>query len=70
VNEMHAVEGGAEELFRFHERYYDFPGLKLQLEDAGFRHILGFGCRVGDYARRAITIDDVELLIYAEKPSK
>ena len=62
------VEGGTMERFRFHERYYDFPGLKLLLERVGFRHILGFGCRAGDYARRAITLDDLELLVYAEKP--
>ena len=63
------VEEGGEELFRIHERYYDFPGLKLQLERIGFRHILGFGCRAGDYARRAITVDDMEILAYAEKPA-
>ncbi len=67
--EMHAVEGGAEELFRFHERYYDFPGLKLLLDRVGFRHILGFGCRAGDYAARAITLDDIEILVHAEKPA-
>jgi 2-polyprenyl-3-methyl-5-hydroxy-6-metoxy-1,4-benzoquinol methylase len=67
-NEMHAVEGGTEEEFRFHERYYDFPGLKLLLDRVGFRHILGFGCRAGDYAARAITLDDYEILAYAEKP--
>jgi SAM-dependent methyltransferase len=67
-HEMHAVEGGTEELFRFHERYYDFPGLKLLLDRVGFRHILGFGCRAGEYSARAITLDDVEILVYAEKP--
>jgi ubiquinone/menaquinone biosynthesis C-methylase UbiE len=66
--EMIEVEGGTTERFRFHERYYDFPGLKLLLERVGFRHILGFGCRAGDYARRAITLDDLELLVYAERP--
>jgi len=69
-NEMHAVEGGTEELFRFHERYYDFPGLKLLLDRVGFRHILGFGCRAGDYSARAITLDDIEILVYAEKPAE
>ena len=68
--EMVQVEGGGEERFRFHERYYDFPGVKLLLERVGFRNILGFGCRAGDYARRAITIDDIELLVYAEKPGR
>lgn len=63
------VEGGGEELFQIHERYYDFPGLKMLLERIGFRHILGFGCRAGNYARRAITLDDMELLVYAEKPA-
>ncbi|HEX7881103.1 MAG TPA: class I SAM-dependent methyltransferase [Candidatus Eisenbacteria bacterium] len=66
--EMIQVEGGSEELFRFHERYYDFPGLKILLERVGFRHILGFGCRAGEYSRRAITLDDVEILVYAQKP--
>ena len=68
--EMIQVEGGSEELFRFHERYYDFPGLKILLERVGFRHILGFGCRAGEYSRRAITLDDVEILVYAQKPLK
>ena len=68
--EMIQVEGGAEELFRFHERYYDFPGIKLLLERTGFRHILGFGCRAGEYSRRAITLDDIEILVYAEKPAR
>jgi len=68
--EMIQVEGGSEELFRFHERYYDFPGLKILLERVGFRHILGFGCRAGEYSRRAITLDDVEILVYAQKQAK
>ena len=59
-----------EELFRFHERYYDFPGLKLLLDRVGFRHILGFGCRAGEYSARAITLDDYEILVYAEKPAE
>lgn len=68
--EKHAVEGGEEELFKFHERYYSFPELKMLLDRVGFRHILGFGCRVGDYSARAITVDDYELLVIADKPSK
>lgn len=68
-HQLHEVEGSGEELFRFHERYYDFPGLKILLERIGFRHILGFGCRAGEYAARAITLDDMEILVYAEKPA-
>src|SRR5512140_1598080 len=68
--EMHAVEGGTEEMFRFHERYYDFPGLKLLLDRIGFRHILGFGCRAGEYSARAITLDDLEVLVYAGNPAE
>lgn len=68
--ELIQVEEGGEQLFRFHERYYDFPGIKLLLERIGFRHILGFGCRAGEYSRRAITLDDVEILVYAEKPGR
>lgn len=68
--EMHAVEGGTEEMFRFHERYYSFPELKLLLDRIGFRHILGFGCRAGEYSTRAITLDDIEILVYAEKPAE
>lgn len=69
-HERHAVEGGEEELFRFHERYFSFPELKMVLDGVGFRHILGFGCRVGDYSARAITLDDYEMLVIAEKPGR
>lgn len=69
-HEKHAVEGGEEEYFRYHERYFTFPELKIMLDRAGFRHILGFGCRVGDYSSRAITVDDYEMLVYAEKPAR
>jgi ubiquinone/menaquinone biosynthesis C-methylase UbiE len=62
------IEGDVVEELPLHERYYVFPGLKRDLEKAGFRNIMGFGADAGRFSSRAITTDDPALLIYAIKP--
>lgn len=62
------VEGGIVEELPLHERYYVYPGIKRQLEDAGFRNVMGFGAASGRYSSRAVSLDDPEMLVYAVKP--
>ena len=62
------VEGGENEEFPLHERYYVFPGLSRQMESSGFRRIIGFGAAPGRYSSRSITVEDPEILCYGVKP--
>jgi precorrin-6B methylase 2 len=62
------IEGDVVEDLPLHERYYVFPGLKKDLERAGFRNVMGFGVGAGRFSSSAITTDSPELLLYAEKP--
>jgi precorrin-6B methylase 2 len=62
------IEGNVVEELPLHERYYVFPGLKKDLERAGFRNIMGFGADAGRFSGNAITTDSPEILMYAAKP--
>ncbi len=62
------IEGDVVEELPLHERYYVFPGLKKDLERAGFRNIMGFGADAGRFSGNAITTDSPEILMYAAKP--
>jgi 2-polyprenyl-3-methyl-5-hydroxy-6-metoxy-1,4-benzoquinol methylase len=62
------IEGDVIEQLPLHERYYVFPGLKKDLEKAGFRNIMGFGADTGRLSSHAITTDAPQLLLYAVKP--
>jgi SAM-dependent methyltransferase len=62
------IEGDVVEELPLRERYYVFPGLKRDLERAGFRNIMGFGADAGRYSSHAITTDSPEILMYAVKP--
>ena len=64
------IEGDGEEKLPLHERYYVFPGLKKNLEMAGFRKVIGFGADAGRFSSSAITTESPELLLYAVKPKK
>lgn len=68
TSEAVQIEGDVVENLPLHERYYVFPGLKNDLERAGFRKIIGFGADAGRFSSSAITTDSPELLIYAVKP--
>lgn len=67
TTEQVQVEGDVDEL-PLRERYYVFPGLKRDLERAGFRNIMGFGADAGRYSSHAISTDSPEILMYAVKP--
>jgi protein-L-isoaspartate O-methyltransferase len=62
------VEGGAEEELPLRERYYGFPGLRRDLERAGFRNVIGFGADTGRLSSRAINTESPQILLYALKP--
>lgn len=62
------IEGDVVEELPLHERYYVYPGLKKDLEQAGFRKVMGFGAQRGRYSSRAITTGLPEILLYAIKP--
>ena len=68
TSEMIEVDGSGSESFPLHERYYVFPGLAGQMEAAGFRNIMGFGCAPGRYSSRSISVEDPEILCYGVKP--
>jgi ubiquinone/menaquinone biosynthesis C-methylase UbiE len=62
------VEGDTVEEFPVRERYYVYPGLKKDVEAAGFRNVVGFGADAGRFSSRAVSATDPELLLYAIKP--
>lgn len=62
------IEGDVTEQLPLHERYYVFPGLKKDLEKAGFRNIMGFGVAPGRFSSNAITTESQQILLYAMKP--
>ena len=64
------VEGGEAERFPLRERYYVYPGLARQLEEAGFRQLMGFGAAPGRYSSRSISVEDPEILLTGVKPKK
>jgi ubiquinone/menaquinone biosynthesis C-methylase UbiE len=68
TSEAVQIEGDVVENLPLHERYYVFPGLKRDLERAGFRNVIGFGVDAGRFSSSAITTDSPELLLYAVKP--
>lgn len=68
TTEMVQIEGDVLEELPLRERYYVFPGIKRDLENVGFRQVIGFGVETGRYSSRAITTDLPELLVYAIKP--
>jgi len=62
------VEEGGEEELPLHERYYVFPGLRRDLERAGFRNVIGFGADAGRFSSRSINTESPQILLYALKP--
>lgn len=68
TSEAVQIEGDVVENLPLHERYYVFPGLKNDLERAGFRNVIGFGVDAGRFSSSAITTESPELLLYAVKP--
>jgi ubiquinone/menaquinone biosynthesis C-methylase UbiE len=68
TSESVQIEGDVVETLPLRERYYVYPGLKNDLERAGFRNIIGFGAAAGRFSSSAITTDSPELLLYAVKP--
>jgi len=65
-----SIEGDILEELPVRERYYVFPGIKRDLENVGFRNVIGFGVDAGRFSSRAITTDFPELLVYAVKPKE
>jgi ubiquinone/menaquinone biosynthesis C-methylase UbiE len=63
-----AVEGDVVEELPVRERCYVFPGIKRDLERAGFRNVIGFGAEPGRFSSRAISTDSPDILAYAVKP--
>ncbi|NNF07670.1 MAG: class I SAM-dependent methyltransferase [Candidatus Eisenbacteria bacterium] len=61
------IEGSGEEKLPLNERYFVFPGLKRQMEQAGFRSIMGFGAAPGRYSSRSISVEDPEILLFGKK---
>ena len=51
-----------------HERYYVYPGIKHDLENAGFRNVMGFGVHPGRFSSSAVSTGAPLLLLYAVKP--
>lgn len=47
---------------------FTFRELKLLLERSGFRVDAGYGCTVGNFERKPLTIDDIEIMMVATKP--
>jgi len=68
TTEQVQIEGDVVDDLPLRERYYVFPGLKRDLERAGFRNIMGFGADAGRFSSHAITTDAPEILMYAVKP--
>lgn len=62
------IEGDVIEELPLHERYYVYPGLKRDLEKAGFRNVMGFGVQPGRFSSSAVTTGAPLLLMYAVKP--
>lgn len=47
---------------------FSFRELKLLLERSGFEVIAGYGCSVGHFARKPLTVDDAEIMMVSRKP--
>ena len=68
TSERVTIEGDVVEEFPVRERCYVFPGIKRDLERAGFRNVIGFGAEPGRFSSRAISTDSPDILVYAVKP--
>jgi ubiquinone/menaquinone biosynthesis C-methylase UbiE len=62
------IEGDLVEELPLHERYYVYPGIKHDLENAGFRNVMGFGVHPGRFSSSAVSTGAPLLLLYAVKP--
>lgn len=68
--EKFITENGTQETLLCSNRYYTFPEIKLILRNLGFTVLDGFGCSPGNFQRRAIELDDFEMLILAIKANQ
>lgn len=66
VEQIHGKDGTSHELI-CSNRYFTFPEIKKMLEDVGFKVVNGFGCLSGEFRRKAIELDDFEILVVAKK---
>jgi 2-polyprenyl-3-methyl-5-hydroxy-6-metoxy-1,4-benzoquinol methylase len=62
------IEGDLPQDLPLRERYYVLPGIKRDLEQVGFREVIGFGVEAGRFSSQAISTDLPEILVYAVKP--
>lgn len=61
-------DAGRAQTILTNERYYTPPELRWLLETAGFAMVEIFGCQLGQFSReKALTPDDFEMLVVAEK---
>lgn len=59
---------GKERRVAIYTTTFTFRELKLLLERSRFEVVAGYGCNVGRFARKPLTVDDVEILMVAKKP--
>ncbi|MDA8205441.1 MAG: hypothetical protein M0Z36_05180 [Thermaerobacter sp.] len=59
---------GQERQVAIYTTTFSFRELKLLLERSGFEVIAGYGCNVGNFARKPLTVDDIEIMMVARKP--
>jgi SAM-dependent methyltransferase len=58
---------GLERQVTIYTTTFSFRELRLLLERSGFEVMAGYGCNVGHFERKPLTVDDVEIMMVARK---
>ncbi len=54
---------------RLYTTAFTYRELKWLLQDAGFEVVMTYGCVAGNFERKSLTLDDIEIMMVAKKAS-
>jgi SAM-dependent methyltransferase len=66
VGMVHSPNGEQKE-FTTHTTAFTYRELKWLLQDAGFEIVAAYGCGAGNFSKKPLTFDDIEIMMIAKK---